>query len=115
MFPASLLVVHDAVRGRQHDEPELPGREQVRDPLLDVIHTHVETRRDNTALVDAPDKVDHNLARAMVVDVLELADVACNEQSHPKANARVRNCTLRASILHFRPGEGRIGTYRETA
>ena len=37
----------------------------------------VEARGDDTGLVDASDKLDNDLAGAVVVNLLELANVAC--------------------------------------
>lgn len=40
---------------------------------------------DDTALVDAPIQLHHNLARPVVVDVLELVDVTCNDNQNRKS------------------------------
>ena len=37
---------------------------------------------DDTALVDAPIQLHHNLARPVVVDVLELVDVTCKDNQN---------------------------------
>lgn len=37
---------------------------------------------DDTALVDAPIQLHHNLARPVVVDVLELVDVTCEDNQN---------------------------------
>ena len=70
-------MIHDAVRRGHDDVTELARRQQVGDPLLNVVDRHIETRRDDTGLVDAADQIDDDLARAVVVDNLELANVAC--------------------------------------
>jgi len=69
-------VVHDAKRCGEHDVTEATGRQNVLHPLLHVRHSHVETRRDDSALVDAADELDHDLARAVVVDHLKLPNVS---------------------------------------
>lgn len=69
-------MVHDTVRGGEHDETKLTGREQIGDPLLDLVDADVEPGGDDTALVETADEVDDDLARAVIVDDLELADVA---------------------------------------
>ena len=68
-------VVHDAVGGRHDDVAEQTGRQKVDDPLLDVLDLDVEARRHNSALVDAAEEVDADLASAVVVNDLELTDV----------------------------------------
>ena len=50
--------------------------QQVGDVLLDLAERDVEARRDDTGLVDPAVELDNNLAGAVVVDDLELADVA---------------------------------------
>lgn len=76
VLPASLLVVHDTGRGGQHDVTELTRWQQVDDPLLEVTELDVVTWGDNTALVQAAVELDDDLAVAVVIDLLELANVA---------------------------------------
>ena len=86
VLPFGLLVVHDAVGCRQDDVPELARRQKVVDPLLHLAGANVKARRDDTALVDAPDKIDHDLAAAVVIDDLELTNVACARRRRPKGS-----------------------------
>ena len=97
VLPPRLLVVHDAGGSGQDDVPELTGWQEVDHPLLHVAQLDVEARADDTGLVDAgqnisnrskdercdPDspavELDDDLAVAVVVNLLELADVACGE------------------------------------
>ena len=51
------------------------GKEQV-DPVLDLADLDVEAGRDDAGLVEAAVELDNDLARAVVVDDLEVADVA---------------------------------------
>ena len=76
VLAASLLVVHDTGRGGKDDVAERTGGEEERDPVLDLSELDVETGRDDSALVDASVELDDDLARAVVVDLLELVDVA---------------------------------------
>ena len=76
LLPARLLVVHDAVRRGEDNEPEETRGEQARDPLLDVGAADVVAGRDHAALVEAAVELDDDLARAVVVHVLKLVDVA---------------------------------------
>ena len=76
VLPAGLLVVHDARRGREHDVAERTRRKHLRDPLLDVDEGHAEAGRDDTALVDAAVQLDDDLVRAVVIDDVEVLNVA---------------------------------------
>jgi len=76
VLPAGLLVIHNAGRCGEHDEAELTGREELDDPFLEVRKLDVVTWADNTGLVDAAVELNNNLAVAMVVDLLELANIA---------------------------------------
>jgi hypothetical protein len=76
VLPAGLLVVHDTGRRGEDDKTELTRGEQLDDPLLHVLQLDVVAGRDDTGLVDAAVELDDDLAVAVVVDLLELADVA---------------------------------------
>lgn len=76
VLPAGLLVVHDTGRGGEDHVAKRTGGKHVRDPALDLRKGHAEAGRDDTALVDAAVELDNNLARAVVVDDLEVANVA---------------------------------------
>ncbi|KAI3476406.1 hypothetical protein L1887_62058 [Cichorium endivia] len=76
VLATGLLVVHDTGRGGEHDVAERTGGQELLHPVLDLAELHVEAGRDHTALVDAAVELDHDLARAVVIDLLELADVA---------------------------------------
>lgn len=108
VLAASLLVVKDAGRSRlfgnrqfsanewrlngegahQDDETELTSREQQVDPVLDLVDGDVVAGRDDTGLVQAAVELNNDLARAVVVDDLELADVAY--KSRPSQQSRTR-------------------------
>lgn len=76
MLAASLLVVHDTSGGGQDDVTELTRRKELDDPLLDIAKLDVVAGGDDTGLVDAAVKLDDDLAVAVVVNLLELANVA---------------------------------------
>ena len=78
MLPPGLLVVHDAGRGGEDDVTELTRGQQIDDPLLHVLELDVVAWGDDAALVQAAVELDDDLAVAVVVDFLELADVACS-------------------------------------
>lgn len=76
VLATGFLVVHDTGRGGQDDVTELTGREQLDNPLLEIGETDVVAGRDDTSLVEAAVELDNNLAGAVVIDLLELANVA---------------------------------------
>ena len=78
MLPPGLLVVHDAGRGGEDDVTELTRGQQIDDPLLHVLELDVVAWGDDAAFVQAAVELDDDLAVAVVVDFLELADVACS-------------------------------------
>lgn len=79
VLPPGLLVVHDASRGGEDNVTELTGRKELDDPLLEVTELDVVAGGDDTGLVDAAVELDDNLAVAVVVNLLELANVAWGE------------------------------------
>lgn len=76
VLTTSLLVVHDTGRGGQDNVTERTGGQELLNPVLNLTELNVEARRNDTALVDASVELDDNLAGAVVVDLLELSDVA---------------------------------------
>lgn len=77
VLAAGLLVVHDTGRGGQDNVTELTRGKELDNPLLHVAELDVVAGRDDTSLVEAAVELDNNLAVAVVVDLLELANVAC--------------------------------------
>ena len=67
----------DYGKGTHEDDDSEPtrGEEQV-DPVLDLVNRNVVAGRDDTGLVQATVELNNDLARTVVVDNLELADVA---------------------------------------
>lgn len=78
VLATSLLVVHDTGRGGQDDVTERTRGQELLNPVLNLTELDVEARRDDTTLVDAAVELDDNLTGAVVVDLLELANVACD-------------------------------------
>lgn len=76
VLATGLLVVHDTSGGGQDNVAELTRGQQTDSPLLEVCKLDVVAGRDDTGLVETADQLDNNLARAVVIDLLELANVA---------------------------------------
>lgn len=70
------LVVDDPHGGSQDQISDVTRGERVCDPLLNFIYTTVKPRRNNTTLVESSVQLYDDLARAMVIDNGELADVS---------------------------------------
>ena len=80
VLAAGLLVVHDASGGGEDDVAELTGGEELDNPLLELAETDVVAGGDDTALVEAAVELDDDLAVTVVIDLLELANVACRDR-----------------------------------
>lgn len=136
VLPPRLLVIHDPGGGGEDDVAELTRRQELDDPLLHVAQLDVVARADNASLVEAGRTVsikhieveslqdspavqlDHDFAVAVVIDLLELANVACSRQSQPMSRKikrassasiigrRVRSSPLSQSPEHLK-GVGR--------
>lgn len=77
VLATSLLVVHDTGRGGEDHLAERTSREEEGDPVLDSVNGNVEAGRDDTALVKTAVELDDDLAGAVVVNNLKLANVTC--------------------------------------
>lgn len=112
MLSTGLLVVHDTGRGGEDDVAELTGRQQLDNPLLELGETDVVAGRDDTSLVETAVELDDDLAGAVVIDLLELANVAVTlhdleELDNDLGAGADQNLTL-ASLLGVVDGVERI-------
>ncbi|GIL56494.1 hypothetical protein Vafri_11846, partial [Volvox africanus] len=85
-LPTRLLVVHNAGRGGHDDNTELTRGKKTGHPPLNLAMTNVIAGRDDTALVESAVKLNHNLARAVVVNVLKFANVTMLHHQRKKLN-----------------------------
>lgn len=69
-------MVHDTSGGGQDNVTELTSGQQLDNPLLEIGQTDVVAGGDDTSLVETAVQLNDNLARAVVVNLLELANVA---------------------------------------
>jgi hypothetical protein len=69
-------VIHDSKRGSQHDVTELTGRQKVGGPPLNPIERYIKTRTDASSFVNTAKQVYNNFAGTVVVNDLELTNVA---------------------------------------
>ena len=76
MCLSGLLVVDDTLVGGKDEETELSGRQDVVAELLEVLQLEVESRGDDSALVKSTIEIDDDLAISLIINDLELANVA---------------------------------------
>ena len=76
MLAASLLVVHDALGGGEHDVTELTAGKQVAGPHLNLIDLNIEAGRDAAALVETTNQIDDDLSGAVVIHNGDVTNVA---------------------------------------
>lgn len=86
-------MVHDSSRGGQDNVAELTGGKELDNPLLELVEADVVAGGDDTGLVEAAVELDNNLVGAVVIDLLELADVAYRQNLSVK-------CCERLNIVH---------------
>lgn len=75
VLPTSLLVVHNTRRRRQDHKAVRTCWKHGRDPPLNLVQRHRVARGDHTALVDAANQLDNDLASAVVIDDLKVTNV----------------------------------------
>jgi len=75
VFPSRLLVVHNTGGSGENDVTELTRWKELDDPFLEVRQANVISGGDDTSLVQAAVQLNDNLARAVVIDLLEFANI----------------------------------------
>jgi len=73
-------MVHNTGRGGKDDISKLTGWEELDNPLLHLSKADVVPGGNTSGLVDTSVELDDDLAGAMVIDLLELANVACSQE-----------------------------------
>ena len=70
-------MVHNTRRGGEDHKAERTSRKHCRHPLLHLAQRNGVAWRDNTTLVETANKLDHDLAGAVVINDLKVTNVAC--------------------------------------
>lgn len=91
VLPPGLLVVHDTSRGGQDNVTELTRRQEPDNPLLKVGDLDGVAGRDASSLVNTAVKLDDDLAGPVVINLLELANVAYSWLS-------IRKCCVELNV-----------------
>src|SRR5690606_7016135 len=76
VLATGLLVIHDTSGGGEDDEAELTRGQETDDPVFKVVELDVVAGHNDTGLVETAVELDDDLAGAVVIDLLELANVA---------------------------------------
>lgn len=90
MLSSGLLVGHDTSRGGKDDKTERSGRQEQVDPRLDLVNLDVESRGDNSGLVQSTVKLDDDLTGSVVIDDLEVTDVSYETETETKDQPQVK-------------------------
>lgn len=53
----------------------LSRRQKPSSPAFDLLNTDIESRTDNTTLVQPPIEFNHNLSSSVVINILKLANI----------------------------------------
>ena len=69
-------MIHDTLRGGQHDVTELTAGKQVAGPHLNLIDLDIEAGRDAAALVETTNQIDDDLSGAVVIHDGDVTNVA---------------------------------------
>jgi hypothetical protein len=69
-------VRQNAVRRGQDNVTELTTGQQVDDPFLNFAVFDIETRADDTALVQTARQFDHNLVGSVIIDNFEFTNIS---------------------------------------
>lgn len=75
MSLSAFFVSKDAKTGSEHKVAELSRWENLGAPVLETANWDVESWGDDTALVKSAQKLNDDLSRSVVVDILEFTDV----------------------------------------
>jgi len=76
VLSSGLFVVHDTSTGGEDDVAKLTRWQQLHHPLFEVPELDVVAGGDDTGLVETAIELDDNLATAVVIHLLEFANVA---------------------------------------
>jgi len=69
-------VSHDAEGGTQDDVTELTRRKEVHNPVLDLANLDIESRANDSTLVQTPVELNYNLVSTMIVNNGKFSNVS---------------------------------------
>lgn len=69
---------HNTISGRQNNVSELTRWQKIHNPLLNFTVFNIESRADNTTLVQSSCQFNDNLVRPVIIDDFEFPNVSCS-------------------------------------
>lgn len=85
---------HNSVRGRKDNVSKLPGWQQVHNPFLNFSILNIETRTNDTALVEAASQLNNNLVGTVVIDNFEFTNVSYAILQKERKNTSVSKASM---------------------
>ena len=76
MVLSGLNVIHNTFVGGEDNITELTGWEDLIDELLEVFELEIETRRDDTAFIEATVKFNNNFAGTSIINNFEFINIS---------------------------------------
>jgi hypothetical protein len=70
-------VGHDTLTGTNENVSELTAGQQINGPFLEFTVFDIESRRDDTALIETSRQFNDDLSGSVIVDNLEFTNVSC--------------------------------------
>ena len=98
---SGFLVGEDALVGWDDQMTELSWGQDVAGPLLEVLEGQIVSRTDNTALVNSADQLNDDLLWSVVVNDLELSDVAVHLHEFKELDDQFRDGSDEDLLLSF--------------
>jgi hypothetical protein len=71
-------VGHDTLTGTNENVSELTAGQQINGPLLEFTVFDIESRRDDTALIETSSQFNDNLSSSVIVNNFEFTNVSCS-------------------------------------
>jgi len=98
MLSSRLFMIHNPSTRRQNNISNTSSWQELIDPFLKIRKTDVEPGGDDTAFIETTIELNDNLARTMVIDLLEFANVALSLVSTAtKKSGMFRGCKRSSS------------------
>jgi hypothetical protein len=76
MFPPSFLVIHNPRTSGKDNISNTSCRQELIDPCFQIGKTDVESRRNDSALVETSVELNDNLTRTVIINFLEFSNIA---------------------------------------
>jgi hypothetical protein len=78
LFASGFFMCHNSIRCGNQNVTELTTGQQVYNPLFDFTVLDIKAGGNDTTLVQASRQLDYNLVGSMIINDLELSNIACS-------------------------------------